>query len=159
MANKVIYALVNADAGLFYVGQTVDLHRRLVAHQRFGEGYDHLPIKQAFLEHGFASFECKVLEEVDAADARIAEARWIERMATEFVGWTSLNKDRPQRVMPKQKFLKPRPKKLTAKIVAEIRQLLRDGTLKQRQIAQLYGIAQPTISHIKNGNHSLIGAE
>lgn len=157
--NKVIYALVNSDAGVFYVGQTVDLDRRLSNHAQGHKKYDHLPLKQAINKHGFATFEIRVLEEVSEGEAQFAEARWMEKLAADFSGWACLNVKRPKNVKPQRKFTQARMVKLTAKVVAEVRHLLRDGTLTQRQIADAYNIAQPTVSRIKNGDHALIGHE
>jgi len=74
-----IYAIVNTANGKKYVGQTIDLSRRLTDHLRDLKTGNHFNdhLQRAFTKYGESSFEFRILEEVPTALLDNRECAWI----------------------------------------------------------------------------------
>lgn len=137
MGTKTIYALINRENGLFYVGQTRNLKGRLKMHRGVRPAQAHLLVKRAFAEFGFDSFAAEVLAEVEASEAFNAEAVWMEHLAQQHPDWRCLNEVRPM--------------KAASEKVKKIRAVCETGLLTQKQIAAAFNTSQSMVSRINNG--------
>lgn len=155
---KFVYMLKNATDREFYVGATKDLLNRLRQHLDNNKHNRGKRLMQAIEEHGIGRFEVLLLEAVPDHLAHKAEAEQMEAAVQKYPDWRCLNELRPKLLAPRSCTVSKRPRKykLTADQVAEIRRLLDDATLTQKQIGEMFGVTQPMVSHIKNGRHPLI---
>ena len=75
-----IYRGYRIDTGESYVGQTIDLHRRIIDHRKANNKYSrfHLAIRS----HGFELFAFEVLERCPKEDLDWREIHWIATLDT-----------------------------------------------------------------------------
>jgi group I intron endonuclease len=81
-----IYAIVHADTGRRYIGQTVDFERREANHRtRLRGGYHHgKHLQAAWDQYGEAAFYWEVLEECDPEALTSREQFWMDALRPEF---------------------------------------------------------------------------
>lgn len=75
-----IYLLEHIGTGKRYVGQSIDIVRRLQDHEKLGSGRGVL--SNAIKRHGWSAFKAEVLELCEAARLDAAETEWISKLAT-----------------------------------------------------------------------------
>lgn len=79
MTKTGIYALTNTKTGKKYVGQSIDIGRRMVEHSK---GKEPFAIGRAISKYGWDSFEVEVLELCDRESLNEREIAWIEQLRT-----------------------------------------------------------------------------
>jgi group I intron endonuclease len=76
-----IYCLTHRASGKRYVGQAVDIERRLKSH-RFTKSGHASAICAAVWKYGWDAFEISVLQECERVDLNAAEVRWIAELGS-----------------------------------------------------------------------------
>lgn len=79
MTKTGIYALTNTSTGKMYVGQSIDIGRRLVEHSKAKEPF---AIGKAIAKYGWDSFRVEILELCEREMLNEREIAWIDRLGT-----------------------------------------------------------------------------
>lgn len=75
-----IYLLAHRDSGRCYVGQSINIEKRLRDHAKGKTGCGHLA--NAIAKHGWQAFDVRVVEECPPACLNEREIAWIARLGT-----------------------------------------------------------------------------
>lgn len=141
-----IYKIVNLINGKIYVGQALNIERRISEHKR-GKGVHEQSIDKAIQKYGIDNFSYDVIELCRAEELNDREIFWIAHFNSYRRGYnlTSGGQGSPNLSV-----------KLTSKDVEDIYYLLLDYELTQNEIATKFNVSAQTISDINRGKTRVI---
>ena len=141
-----IYKIVNLINGKVYIGQALNIERRITEHKR-GKGVHEQSIDKAIQKYGVDSFSYDLVELCNADELNDREIFWIEHFNSYRRGYnlTSGGQGSPNLSV-----------KLTSKDVEDIYYLLLDYELTQNEIAEKFNVSPQTISDINRGKTRVI---
>lgn len=145
-----IYKIENMKTHQCYIGQSIDIERRLRTHKNPSKWSEKCPLYKGFMQYGIESFSFQVIEECseNALDER--ERYWIDEYNAYEDGY---NRTRGGSGTPC-------PVKLSDDDVKVIHFLLRNTSLTQNEIAERFDVGIDTISEINTGKtRRICGAE
>jgi hypothetical protein len=152
-----IYALLDDDGQPRYVGKSVSATSRTKTHwsQRFRRS---TPVSD-WLKTLTDMPEVVILQIVPAGQGDDVERYWVGRFGDLLnVQFTGRAKGHPQSAATRAKLSKAmtgryvgRPRPLASKLTADDVRQIRASTERQRELADKYGVTQPTISQIRSG--------
>lgn len=171
----VIYRAICRPTGKMYIGATADLPKRISGHRSDGKHRPKSRFHRAIQEYGWESFDWEVLDVAPSpADLQQLESRKLKLILA--IGpELSLNdtsagyciseearqrRSSAQRGVPRSAESRRKTAEsarlsrssLTTSDVIEIKRLLTEGELKQRQIAERFKVSRECIRDIKTGS-------
>jgi len=143
-----IYKFTNKITGESYIGQSVNIHKRYIAHKNSCDpskkNYEDSAFHRNVAKYGFDNFEFSVLEECEKDKLNEREIYYIEMYGTLAPGGYNVEAGGMRST---------RSGKLTLDEVYVIQQDLKDGILTLVEIGQKHGISYSEIYLINNGKH------
>lgn len=142
-----IYIITNKINHKCYIGQSQNIERRWREHRRralkhSGEEYNSL-LHKAIRKHGLENFSFQVVEECAVSELNKREIYWIGKF----------NSRNPQfGYNLTDGGSEPHENILSKTDVAKIKNLLKQSTLTQTDIAKQFHITQRTVSYINHGD-------
>lgn len=140
-----IYKITNQLNQKFYIGKSVNIHKRWLAHCR---DTDSCPIHKAIQKYGKQNFSIEILEQCSQQKLNEKEIFWIEK----YNGYLNSNCYNATRGGDGASH----PVKLTHEEVLEIISLLKTTNKTMKEIAKIYNVSSKTISDINNGNSRIL---
>lgn len=139
-----IYKIVNRINGKVYIGQSISIERRFIQHRNEGfnlnsRAYEY-PLYKAIRKYGLKNFIFEIIEECPVEELNAKEKFYISE-------FNSTEKEKGYNIS----FGTISPVKLTPERVSEIQDLLIQGELSQKTIAEKFGITQQMVSLIDRG--------
>jgi group I intron endonuclease len=134
-----IYKITNQLNNKIYIGQSIDVQRRLNSHKT--EWNLQYPLYQDMYKYGIDNFLFEVLEETPFTELDTREKFYIDYFDSYHNGYNQTRGGAGR----------PTPVKLSEKDIMSIIELLQNNILSQKEIAALYNVGQDTISEINHG--------
>lgn len=140
-----IYKITNKLNGKIYIGQSINIERRLSEHKRYKDTEQ--SIDKAIRDEGQNNFLYDVIEECEANVLDEREKYWIDYYKSYINGYndTSGGKGRSNSYV-----------KLTYENIVKIHQLLKEYILTQNEIADIFGVSYQVISDINRGKSHVL---
>ena len=137
-----IYKITNKLNNNSYIGQSVDIFKRWLAHINPKKSPDMI-ISKAIMKHGVENFTFEVLEFCKSEDLNALEKNWIARYDTYKNGYnaTSGGDSRDYKLG-----------KLTEEKVTKIRELLHESKYTKSEIADMFNVTEGTIRAVNTGD-------
>ena len=139
-----IYKITNKINGHAYIGQSVNIQKRLTKHKHYEQEDSHYPLYRAFQKYGIENFLFEILEEctIDELDNR--EIYWIQYYDTFKNGYNQTSGGSGPRCCGQ---------KLSINDVEEIEQYLINSNKTQSEIALLFKVSTETVQGINTGRY------
>ena len=139
-----IYKIVNQINGKVYIGQSISIEKRFTKHRNEGfnlnsEAYEY-PLYRAIRKYGLKNFIFEIVEECSVEELNVKEKFYISE-------FNSTEKEKGYNIS----FGTISPVKLTPERASEIQELLIQGELSQKAIAEKFGVTQKMVSLINRG--------
>ena len=145
-----IYRIVNMINGKNYIGQSIDIGRRIEQRKKYYRSYSGIPFRKlynAFYEYGLENFGYQILETCVPEQLNDREMVWVNYLNTFKNGYNmttggggfGAGESSPSA-------------KLIDEEVIEIKNLLLDKEVKIKDIATKYDVSESVISSINTGN-------
>lgn len=135
-----IYLITNKINGRHYVGQSIDIARRWRQHREIAP-CGQTPLYKAIQKYGIENFEFCVLEECSKEELNDKEIQYIEQYNSYFGGYNQTRGgDQYSHNV-----------KLTDNDFDKIIDLLKNTTITQKEIAEIFSVGEDTISEINTG--------
>lgn len=144
-----IYKIENKETKRCYIGQSVDIERRFMAHKSPSAWKRNYPLYEDFMLYGIDAFSFEVIEECEADVLDEREKYWISQYGAykdgynQTVGGSGISH-----------FVK-----LSDSDLEQILSLLKTTQLTQNEIAKKFNVGIDTISEINNGKTRKISSE
>ena len=135
-----IYLITNKINGKCYVGQSVDITRRWRQHKEVAYR-EQAPLYKAIQKYGIENFDFCVLEECSKEELDSKEIQYIERYNSYFCGYNQTRGGNQY----------SHNVKLSDVDFEKIIDLLKNTTIAQKDIAELFSVGEDTISEINTG--------
>lgn len=141
-----IYKIENRVNGKVYIGQSINIEHRWTGHRKSihgcGEAYNY-PLYQAIRKYGLENFEFSILEECDVKELNEKEIYYI-KINNSFIpnGYNQTFGGQGNH---------GHGTKITLEQVYEIIELLKNTKMLNKEIGNLYGLSETTISGINTG--------
>ena len=141
-----IYVIINNINNKKYIGQSINIERRFKEHKRraFNSSlkFYNDPLYRAIRKYGMENFSFLILEECEKKDLDKKEIYWIKYYQTfdKEYGYNISNGGNSSGPLYLDNFK-----------VYEIKQLLKNSSLTQSEIAKKFNVTQRTISYINDG--------
>lgn len=141
-----IYKFTNIKTGKSYIGQSVDIKRRYNHHKRLASlnesSPEYLFVNSQMRLYGFENFQFSVLEECQESELNEREKYYIEKYNTVYPHGYNFGRGGKSGAFNKIDSIDK---------VIEIQTLLKETTLTEKQIGELYGISDMMVSCINTG--------
>ena len=139
-----IYKITNKINGHSYIGQSVNIQKRLNKHRNYNEEDSHYPLYRAIAKYGIENFSLEVIEEcsIDNLDER--EVYWIQYYDTFKNGYNQTAGGQGQRCLGQ---------KLTIYDVEEIEWYLINTEKTQSEIAEIFHVSTEMVQGINTGRY------
>lgn len=135
-----IYLITNKINGRCYVGQSVDIIRRWRQHKEVAHR-EQAPLYKAIQKYGIENFDFCVLEECSREELDSKEIQYIEQYNSYFCGYNQTRGGNQY----------SHNVKLSDVDFEKIVDLLKNTTIPQKDIAELFSVGEDTISEINTG--------
>lgn len=136
-----IYKITNNINNKCYIGQSIDIHRRWNAHKR--QVVDN-HLCRAFKKHGIENFSFEIIEECTINELNEKEKYWIQYYDSYRNGYNETTGG---------DGVSGCGMKLTLEQVEQIRDLLKNTTLSNVQIAEQFFVSENIVCGINTGYH------
>lgn len=154
-----IYLIRNKVNNKIYIGQSIDIKRRIQEHYRSAhpekysiksERDSNLPIHRAMQHYGTDEFSVNVLELCEQKDLNDKERSWVSllRSSEREIGYNLTEGGQKTFALKGEKHSQA---KLNSEQAEEVKKLLRENKLTNAEIARLFNISNATISMINQG--------
>lgn len=135
-----IYLITNKINGRHYVGQSIDIARRWRQHREIAH-CGQAPLYKAIQKYGIENFDFCILEECSKEELNDKEIQYIEQYNSYFCGYNQTRGgDQYSHNV-----------KLTDNDFDKIIDLLKNTTITQKEIAEIFSVGEDTISEINTG--------
>lgn len=136
-----IYKITNTINGNCYIGQSVNIQERWKHHRYPSRGSSHYPLYLAFDKYGIDKFTFEVIEECRPEELDEKEIFYIEKFDSYNHGYNQT----------KGGSAGGHIVKLSEEDITIIYDLLANSSMPQKDIAQMFGVGEDTISEINQG--------
>ena len=140
-----IYKITNLVNGKVYIGQSKNITVRWENHKSLGRctNESNSYLHNAMRKYGVENFKKEVLEECRVDELNIKEIQYIQE-------YDSMNREKGYNQLPGGQHT-VLSNEMTVEIVKEITSHLLDNKLTMKQISDIYGLSEDTISNINVG--------